>query len=80
MSNQPSENDEKQSRPVKHFGDGYWIDLVRGLNPGNCEVEMQQHLDAAAKYAVEIAIYGYICFISVETTAFMNHPKKLSNR
>jgi hypothetical protein len=43
MSNQPTGNDEE------HFEDRYWIDLVRGLNPGNCGVEMQQHLDGGCK-------------------------------
>jgi hypothetical protein len=48
MSKQPMGNDKKQSRPAKHFGDRYWIDLVRGLNQATA-VEMQLYLNAGCE-------------------------------
>jgi hypothetical protein len=49
MSNQPMGNDEKQSRPAKHFGDRYWIDVVRGINTSGYAAEMQLHLNAGCE-------------------------------
>ena len=49
MANQLTGDDEKQSRSAKHFEDRYWIDVVRGLNPGNYAVEMQEHLDTGCE-------------------------------
>jgi hypothetical protein len=49
VANQPTGDDEKQSRPAKHFDDRYWIDVVRGLNPGNYAAGMQQHLDTGCE-------------------------------
>jgi hypothetical protein len=49
MKNHPTGDDERQLRPAKHFDDKYWIDLVRGLNPGDHATEMQQHLNAGCE-------------------------------
>jgi hypothetical protein len=49
VASQLTGDDEKQSRSAKHFEDRYWIDVVRGLNPGHYEVEMQQHLDTGCE-------------------------------
>jgi hypothetical protein len=46
VANRLPGDDEKQSRPAKHFDDRYWIDMVRGINPGGNAAEMQEHLNA----------------------------------
>jgi hypothetical protein len=49
MVNQLTGDDEKQSRPAKHFEDRYWIDFVRGLKQGDNAIEMQRHLNAGCE-------------------------------
>jgi hypothetical protein len=49
MKNPSTGDDERQLRPAKHFDDKYWIDLVRGLNPGDHATEIQQHLNAGCE-------------------------------
>jgi hypothetical protein len=80
MSNQPTGNDKKQSRPPKHFGDRYWIDVVRGIDWVATQLRWSSISTPAAKYAVETATYGSAFSISAGTTDFMNHPRKSPNR
>jgi hypothetical protein len=79
MKNQPTGDGDRQLHPAKHFDDKYWIDLVRGLNL-TTRPRCSSISRLAAKYAVEIATYGYLWSIWAGTIAFMNHPRRLSNR
>jgi hypothetical protein len=80
MSNQPTGNDKKQSRPPKHFGDRYWIDVVRGIDSGGYAAEMELHLNAGCEVCRRDRDLWLAFSISAGTTDFMNHPRKSPNR
>jgi hypothetical protein len=76
MSNQPTENAEKQSPPAKHFGDRYWIDVVRGRSRNKANYftrGLRFGLLSAMSQLVQRPRFPFLSFLMTRSITFRHY-------